>query len=124
MGLVLMLLKNYWKQALLAVLVSTLAYTGYYKIKDIGREEANVECAARMKAYNDRLDNLIVKIEESSTKLVTESQEARLALKKDFGVILSTIKNKPLYVIEQGKCAPSVEFIDIYNKAIDRVNAQ
>jgi hypothetical protein len=117
---------NYWKQLILIVAISTLAYTTYHRIKTIGYNEgfktANTECIKKNKEFTDKLDTLIVTIENNSSKLVSESVEARKVLKKDISTILLTIKNKPLYIIEQGQCKPSDDFINAYNQAVDRIN--
>lgn len=122
MTLALIFFKNYWKQLTIIALIFTICYTGYYKIKSIGYSEANYECSIKMNEFNNSLDKLIVVIQDSSSSLIKESVESKISLKKDISTILSTIKNKPLYVIEHGKCAPSTEFIDTYNQIVDRVN--
>jgi flagellar capping protein FliD len=122
MTLVLGFLKSFWKEIFVVLLVSGILYTGYYKVKHIGYKEAAEECAQKSKEYNDKLDKLIDKISENSELLIASSEASSASLKKDFGTILTTIRNKPLYVIEQGKCTPSKDFVDAYNEAVDRVN--
>lgn len=121
-SIVLMFFKTFWREAIVVLLVSGILYTGYYKVKDIGYKQANLECSQRMTEFNNSLDKLIVAIETNSTALIKESVESRVILKKDISNILSTIRNKPLFVIDQGKCMPSENFIDTYNQVIDRVN--
>lgn len=123
-SVVLLLLKKNWKYVVIALTISALCYTVYSKIKDIGYQEATAECVERMQKYNDKLDTLIVAVESSSASLAAKNIEDKESLRKDFAVILATIKNKPLYVIEQGKCKPSEDFVNIYNQVVDRVNVK
>ena len=80
------------------------------------------EYAAKMKQYEADLDKRIAGLEASSNVLVVEALESRKIIKKDFSILLSTLKGKPLYIIEQGKCAPSTDFVKTHNEAVDRAN--
>lgn len=124
--MLLSLLKSYWKHLIVIIAIVGASYFVYNHVYTKGYDAAYIvatqECNDRMMEYNKRLDSLITKIEDSSNALIKESQESRIALKKDVSTILSTIKNKPLYTIEHGKCKPSDDFIDTYNKVVERVN--
>jgi uncharacterized protein (UPF0276 family) len=122
MTLVLLFLKSYWKQVAGAIALATCLYLGYYKIYDIGYAAANVECAARIKQFEEGLDKRIANIENTSGLILDQTTAANITRKKDFVDILASIKNKPLYTIEQGKCKPSTDFIDAYNKGIEEAN--
>ena len=88
----------------------------------MGYNAASVECAEKMKEYEAKLDKRISGLEDASNTLIVEALESRKVLKKDFNTILLSIKNKPLYTIEQGKCTPSPDLIRAYNEAINRAN--
>jgi hypothetical protein len=118
----LLLFKKYWKQLIVIAAIVIAAITGYMSIKNIGYREASAECTERMAEFNNSLKEVITVIEKNSSTLVKQSEESNLILKKDISNILSTIKNKPLYIIKDGKCSPSVDFVEGYNQIIDRVN--
>lgn len=124
MTIVLMFLKSYWKQLLIIVVVSIAAYFVYNKIYTLGYNTAAAECAEKMKEYTEKLDSRIAGLEEASNTLVTEAIESRKVIRKDFSTILASIKNKPLYVVNNvtGECAPSVDLVRVYNEAVDRAN--
>lgn len=121
-GIVILFFKNYWKQMIAAVIITMTCYLVYHKIYSIGFDAANVECAARMKSYEDKLDKRIANIENNSTILIETANQDKLALRKDYANILATIKGKPLYIIEQGKCKPANLLIDSYNEGIKKAN--
>jgi len=122
MPILLMILKKYWKHILIVIVILAASAYFYNKIYTLGFDAANVECAQRMKEYTEKLDARIAAIEEASSTLVTEAIDARAVRKKDFATILSTIKNKPLYTVVEGKCTPTEDLIRIYNEAVDRAN--
>src|SRR5574343_652020 len=106
MTIFLMLLKSYWKHILIALVIIFVSYFVYNKIYNIEYSDANAKCAEKMQAYVEKLDARIAGLKEASNTLVTEAIESRKIIKKDFNTILASVKNKPLYKIEQGKCAP------------------
>lgn len=129
MTLIFTILQKYWKHILIVIVFLTVLIVTYSKIYNKGFDAANIVCEKRIQEYTQKmteyekaLDNRIAIIEEASSVLITEAIESRKNIKKDFNVILQSIKNKPLYVIEQGKCAPSPDLIKAYNDAISRVN--
>ena len=131
MTIFLVLLKKYWKHILIVIILLLVTTYFYNKIYTRGFDAVNVACeqklqdyAQKMKEYEASLDKRIAGLEEASNLLVTEAIESRKVLRKDFSVILSTIKNRPLYTIDQGKCAPSEDFVRVYNDAVNRANAK
>lgn len=122
MTIVLMFLKSYWKHILLVVVFTIGATLIYHSIYTRGYDTAAAECAEKMKEYEQKLDERISGLEDASNTLIVEALESRKVLKKDFNTILLSIKNKPLYTIEQGKCTPSPDLIRAYNEAITRAN--
>ncbi len=122
MTVFLLFLKSYWKQIAGAAALALVLYLGYHKIYSIGYNKATAECAQRVKEYEEKIDGRIKSIENSSSALIEQSALADAARKKDYAAILFTIKGKPLYVIEQGKCKPSPDFVKAYNEGIERSN--
>ncbi len=116
------ILLKYWKHIAIAIALLVVLSTVYNKVYNDGYTKAAAECAIKMKEYEDKLDKRIATIEANSTKLVEQSDANQEALKKDYASILLTIKGKPLYTVVAGKCAPTKDFVDVYNKAIDRAN--
>lgn len=124
MTIVLMFLKSYWKQLVIILVISIAAYFIYNKVYTAGYNAAAVVYAKKMEEYNIKLDGRIAGLEEASNVLVTEAIESRKSIKKDFNTILASIKNKPLYVVNNvtGECAPSADLVRVYNEAVDRAN--
>lgn len=115
-------LLSYWKQLLGGFLLVSVLYFGYYEVKQIGYREATVEYQEQLKAYNARLDAHIKTLEENSTTLATEISKHNVRITKGIAEILETSKGKPPYVIIDGKCAPSDNFIATYNSLIRKAN--
>lgn len=114
---------KYWKHLLLISLLVVASYIVYNKIYDSGYSKATAEYNLKIEDYNKKLDSRINNIEIASSTIVNTLSTQRDITKKDLSNILYAVKNKPPYIIDKtGKCAPSIDFIDTYNKAIDRVN--
>jgi hypothetical protein len=129
MAVVLLFLKSYWKHILIVIVLVTVTGILYKKVYNIGYDAATVECAAKLKdyeqkmnEYKENLNKRIIKIEEDSNTLSEEILTSKKDVKKDYVTILSTIKGKPLVIIEKDKCTPSTDFIRVYNEAVTRAN--
>jgi hypothetical protein len=120
-----MLLK-YWKQLLLAVLLSvtigSASYSIYHKIYNAGVAEATTKYEKQIGEFNKQLSDRITNIENISDSIETKLVLQRADNKKEFASILASVKGKPSYTIVDGKCAPSVDFIKAYNDAINKAN--
>jgi Tfp pilus assembly protein PilE len=122
MLLLLNLLKSYWKQLAIAVIFLAAAFTAYNHVYQRGYMAAEATYQKQIATYQEQVAKRIDNVEKLSTTLVEQSNTNAQTLSKDLSVILTTVKNKPLYKIENGKCSPSVDFIDSYNAVILRGN--
>lgn len=117
-----LILLKYWKYFAAIIILSIAGYFIYNKIYTIGFNDANVACATRMQEYSDNLEKRMSALVATSNQLALATIDNRASLKKDFSAILSNIKGKPLYTIEQGECKPSNDYISTYNEAVKRAN--
>ena len=124
MTIVVLFLKSYWKQIAGALALAFVLYTGYSFVYDRGYADANVEAQKRFDDYTKKIGDRIEKIEGNSSQLLSAAAEADKARQKSFNDILFTIKGKPLYTIQQGKCTPSDDFVKAYNEGIKKANGQ
>lgn len=120
----LLFLKSYWKQLVVGIALSLLLYTGYHKVYSIGYSAATAEYVKKTKDYEDKLDKRIANIEANSAALLEGANKDKAALSKDLSNILNTIKGKPLYILEEGKCKPAPILVDTYNETIKRINKE
>ena len=123
MTLVLLFLKNYWKQLVMTIVIAGASYFVYDYIYDKGAREANLECAERMQEYREGLESKIQEVIDLSKLNSAMEIERAKALKEDLGKLFALTKNKPLTIIKEGKCVPSEVFVDTYNAAINRINS-
>jgi hypothetical protein len=129
MSIFLLLLKNYWKYIIIVVLLLSVSVYAYRVVYKNGYEAAQVECNIKLRDYEEKmiaykkdLDSRIKLLEDTSIKLVKETEEEKSSVKKDLTKIITVFKDKPLVVIEKEKCSPSIDFISTYNQAVARVN--
>lgn len=120
--MVTVLLLKFWRQIVGILLLSVVLFAGYSYVENIGYTRATVEYTKQMKDFNDKLDKRIDNLEQSSAVLITASIANKEQAAKDFKTILQAAKNKPLYTIQNNICAPSTDFINTYNEAINRAN--
>ena len=102
----------------IAALFGYVWYNGYNK----GHTVAS-------KAYKELIDeqnNLISKkvnsLELLSNQLVMKSEKDKQDIQADMANILTSVKNKPAYIIQDGKCKPSKDYINAINAATERAN--
>lgn len=108
--------------ALLAAAFSTGIYFLYAHIKGIGYQEAVAVYTKRDELAKEQLHDHIVVLETLSKSVVDNNAAYLGKLDKDIKTILLTVKDKTPYVIVNGKCTPSPEYIDTYNKIIRKAN--
>jgi hypothetical protein len=110
-----------------AALVAALAgggYLGYSYVKNIGYQEAKVECEERFKEYNDIVLQKIERIESNSSTLVENSKKANEKLSGDINTIMKSVKGKTLTIVKNGECIPSQTFSDTINSVNKRINTE
>jgi hypothetical protein len=131
MTIFLMLLKKYWKHIAIVIVLLVASVYFYNKVYSRGFEAANIACEKRiqeyskaMEEYKKNMDSRIALVEEASNALVKETIEARKISKKEFTKIITKYVDRPMVVIEEGKCRPSEDFIKAYNEAVDKANGK
>lgn len=124
MTILLTILSKYWKHLVIVLAITSASFFIYNYIYSRGFDEANIECAARMKEYTDKLDARIAELVDLSKQKSEEEAKRALLLKQDLNKLLVLSKQKPLTIIKEGKCLPSETFVETYNAAIDRVNSK
>ncbi len=118
----LLLLKLYWKEGLIALLLAiTITYT-YDKLVGIGYERAIQQHKEYVDEYNKKLDGRINNLEGFSSYLIKQNEVYNVKLNEDLNKILVASRKGPLVIQKEGKCTLSSNFIDSYNSVIDRAN--
>ena len=106
--------------ALAMVIIS--GYFLYSHIRNLGYQEASLECTAKFDKYQKELDTKIAEMQSSISSLSTNLSSQNDSLTQDISVILARTKNKPTVVVKEGKCVIADTFIKDVNEAIERVN--
>ncbi len=122
MTVILLLLKKYWKQIVVAIAITIACYIVYDYIYDKGFMASEVACQKRMEEYKIDLDKRIKDLVDMSEAQNKARQQNADSIKADLDKIYRASRAKPLTIIKEGKCLPSENFIDSFNAAIDRVN--
>lgn len=116
---------NYIKLGVAAAILAgslTLLYTGYSYVKNIGYQQARVECEEKFAQYNKELDAKLQQIAATSTTLVEDSKKANEAISADLATIMKSVKGKTLTIVKNGECIPNKTFSDTINSVNKRVN--
>ena len=108
--------------ALVAAAISASIYAGYSHIKSSGYQEAVEFYDKRDKEAQALLSNHIHTLEVLSKSVVDNNAEYLGKIDKDIHSILTTVNGKPPYVVVNGKCLPSQEFTDAFNKIVGKAN--
>lgn len=97
---------------------------GYRSAYNHGKLSAQEVCIKNMQAYQNEVKAKIVIIEANLTEIASITNNREKALGKDITKILEGVKKEPVVVIKEGVCAPSKNFIEGINQAIDRANEE
>lgn len=100
-------LMKYAKEILISILVFSLLYIGYNKVKTIGYNEAATEHQILIDAQKLLIDNKILNVERLAERLALETRANNVALSKDIKAITSELKGKTLTILREGECLPS-----------------
>lgn len=114
------ILLKFWKEILLAVLIGMGGYLIYDKLVTIGVNKGKQE----LTLYKSQLDEKISTLEDFSRVIIVQNENTTKLLRADMSAILAEAKTKPVFVLKDGKCTLSTEFVDSYNSVIDRANAK
>lgn len=116
------ILLKFWKEMLLVLLVASLGYMGYNKIKDIGAIEVTKKYEQHISDQNAAIMQRIASLEVSSTVLIEKYNNDKLISSKQYQDILRATKNKPLVIYQEGVCSVSPDFSNAYIEALNRAN--
>jgi hypothetical protein len=106
------------------VILSSLAYVGYHHVLDKGRAEAKLECQQEKAKYEAELQQKIKDLELALTETAQASELKQQELGKTIKDIKSRLKNQPVTILENGRCVPTIIFIDSINQAISKANRE
>lgn len=117
-----LVLLKYWKEIVAVVAIVAGLVFAYNYVEQIGYDRAVVIYEKKIQDYNIKLDERIGNIEKNSDALVTNALNSKEQYSKEFKAILAAAKGKPTYVLQNGGCVPSAEFIEGFNAAIRKAN--
>lgn len=117
-----LLLKLYWKQlAFIAILgfaiytVYNQGYTAAYKDRTSYYEAIRT---VELNKLNAKIDNL----EMLSVDLATQGSISQTVLSRDLNKLTQNLSKKVPFIIKNGECTPSQDFINTFNEVIARGN--
>lgn len=108
----------------IVLILSLVLGYGYRSAYNHGKLSAQEVCIKNMQAYQNEVKAKIVIIEANLTEIASITNNREKALGKDITKILEGVKKEPVVVIKEGVCAPSKNFIEGINQAIDRANEE
>lgn len=117
-----LVLLKYWKEFVAVLAIVGGLWFAYYHIEQIGYNRAVVVYEKKIQDYNDKLDRRIDNIEKNSDALVMNAINSKDQYSKEFKAILAAAKGKPTYIVQNGNCLPSQDFVNTYNAAIRKAN--
>lgn len=100
-------LMKYAKEILISILVFSMLYIGYNKVKTIGYNEAATEHQILIDAQKLLIDNKILGVERLAERLALQTRANNIALSKDIKAITTELKGKTLTIMKEGECLPS-----------------
>lgn len=100
-------LMKYAKEILISILVFSMLYIGYNKVKTIGYNEAATEHQILIDAQKLLIDNKILGVERLAERLALQTRANNIALSKDIKAITTELKGKTLTILKEGECLPS-----------------
>jgi ABC-type iron transport system FetAB ATPase subunit len=89
-----------------------------------GRQQARLECQEEKQKYEMEVKQKIQDLETALQQTAAEGERKKQQLGKTIKEIKSKLNTQPVTIIENGKCMPSVIFLDSINEAISRANQQ
>lgn len=108
----------------IVLILSLVLGYGYRSAYNHGKLSAQEVCIKNMQAYQNEVKAKIVIIEANLTEIASITNNREKALGKNITKILEGVKKEPVVVIKEGVCAPSKNFIEGINQAIDRANEE
>jgi hypothetical protein len=124
MPLLLMFLKNSWKQIIIGLVIFGAVYTGYNWVWDRGYNTAGAEYREVLQEQADARAKQIEELTGYAKTNLEQSLVSNEKLQRDLAEIKRNAKGKPTTVVVDKDCVPSPDFIQTYNKAIDKGNGK
>ncbi len=116
------LLKKFLPQILVVAALSMFLFTGYVKVKNIGRQEASAEYSLIIANQQKLIDVKIAGIEVLATTLISNNAINSNKLAIDIATIVKNTKGKSLTVVKEGVCTPSQTFTSSFAEINKRTN--
>jgi ABC-type iron transport system FetAB ATPase subunit len=105
---------------LTAILITS--YFGYKTVYNRGVEQAKLECDQQRQKYELEITEKIQNLESALQQTAEQSERKKQQLTNTIREIKSKLNTQPTTIIENGKCMPSVIFLDSINEAISKAN--
>ncbi len=117
-----LLLKLYWKQIAFAAILALAVFTVYNRGYDAAYKDRtsyydNLR-AGELNQLNTKIDN----IEALSNELATQNTLNQNLLSKDLNSLTKNLSKTTPFIIKNGDCIPSEDFINTFNSIIARGN--
>jgi len=109
---------------LIFAVLMAVGYYGYNTVLERGRQQARLECQEEKQKYEMEVKQKIQDLETALQQTAAEGERKKQQLGKTIKEIKSKLNTQPVTIIENGKCMPSVIFLDSINEAISRANQQ
>ena len=112
------------KISIVVLFILTSLYLVCDKVYQIGYAKAETKYVKIIEEHNKLVEQKILQIEKHTSSLAKKQANKEVKLAKDITQILADLKTQPVVIEKEGKCTPSLEFIDSINKAIDRASGK
>lgn len=124
LAIALTILRNNWKQIIMAIAIAGVIYTGYNWVWERGYNTATVECQTLLdkqaKEREERMEALTGYARSNLEQSLINNQKVI----KELADIKAASKGKATTVIINGDCKPSPDFVQTYNQAIAKGNSK
>lgn len=120
--MVLLFLKKYIKEIIAIAVISLFFYSFYSYSYQKGYDNRVAYYEEVRKKEFLTLNSKIDKIENLSTELSDSVKKNQNGLEKDLNQITGNVKNIKSYILKNGECVPSEEFLNSFNSIILRGN--
>jgi hypothetical protein len=118
------ILKEYWRQIIYVLVVAfvlawvyTKGYDSAYQNRTIYYEGIRAEEMAKLNSKIDNLENL-------SNELATQSAISQNIITRDLNNVVKNLPKSIPFIVKNGECIPSENFIDTFNSIITRGNSK
>lgn len=105
-------------------MLASLGWLAYDKAYTHGYKAAEAYYLREAKANQDRMLEKVSGIETNLDALASNLNRSQLSLSRDMAKILANNKNSPQFMIKNGRCVPTPEFLTSIDTAIQRANSQ